>query len=91
MVIGGRAGGLDHEDVVAANILVDLNIDLAVGELGDQRVSNGDAEVAGNLARKLRIRVSGENHQISHGTILEVCFREACRVIGWGGRTRTSE
>jgi len=44
-----RAGGLDDEGILAAGILFEAHIDLAVGEARDRALPLGNAEVGGNL------------------------------------------
>ena len=66
VVVGGRAGGLQHENVLAADVLVDFDRDFAVAELTDRGVAEAIVESFGNLAGKFGIGVPGENHQFRH-------------------------
>src|SRR5690606_37193805 len=87
--VGGRAGGLNNKNIVAAHVLADFYIDLTIRKLRYSGATDGDTEVSGNFLSQLRVCVTGENHQISHGVSSWV-FAETGKV-GWGGRTRTSE
>jgi hypothetical protein len=49
VLVDRRAGGLHDEDVAAAHILVDLALDLPVGEAFDTRAAQREAEVLADL------------------------------------------
>ena len=59
IVVGPVAGRLDQKGVGAADILLKLREDLAVGKVRDVDFAKVDAKVVGNLLRKLRMRGSG--------------------------------
>src|SRR4026208_103348 len=78
MIVHRRAGGLDHEDVLAADVLVDLYVDLAVGEPRDVRVTQRELERLGDLLRQRPVRIA--RHQlrpVSHDVSVAV-VRPAC-------------
>jgi hypothetical protein len=54
VIVHRRAGGLDHEHVLAADVLVDLHVDLAVREPRDVRVTQGELEGLGDLLARGR-------------------------------------
>ena len=60
-VVGGRAGRLDHVDVAAADVLVDLHERLAVGETVDGGGAERDAEMLADFLGQRRVGVAGEN------------------------------
>ena len=62
VIIGGSTGGLDDEDILAADIFIDFDSGFAVGELGDVSLAERDAEFAGDLGGQCRIGIAGENH-----------------------------
>src|SRR5262245_31104417 len=64
MIVHRRAGRLDHEDVLAAHVLVDLHVYLAVGERRDVRVTQRKLERLGDLLRQRSIRVAREELQL---------------------------
>ena len=45
VLVHGRAGGLDHEHVVTAHRVLDLDVDLPVREPAHAGVRQGDAEL----------------------------------------------
>ena len=49
-----RAGGLHHEHVLLAHVLVDLDLEVLVREARRVRAPERDAELAADLARQLR-------------------------------------
>ena len=78
--------GWIDEDVRAAHVLVDLHVDLAVGEARDLRVAQRDAAGLGDLLGQRAVRVAREELQlVRHGASLRA------HRGGWGGRIRTSE
>ena len=60
IVVGRVAGRLDHENVLAADILVDLDENLLVGEAPDAGVGQGHFEIIGNRPRERQVAVPGE-------------------------------
>lgn len=59
VVVGGIAGRLQHEHVLAADVLVDLDEDLLVGEAADQRVGQRDFEIVGNRLGQRQVGIAG--------------------------------
>ena len=58
VVVARSAGGLDHEDVAAAHVLLDLDPDLAVAERLHQRLAHGDLQAAADVARQRGIGIA---------------------------------
>ena len=58
MLVDGRTGGLDDEDIRAPDVLVDLKRDLAVRETTKTRLPDGDAEEIRDLGDWLSRRLS---------------------------------
>jgi hypothetical protein len=56
VVIGRSAGGLQYENVLAADILIDLDHDLAVGKLGDDCLAERNAKVLGSSGLALPVK-----------------------------------
>ena len=54
VLVGRRAGRLDDEHVARADVLLDLDVDFAVGEAADLGLAELDAEVRGDLLRQRR-------------------------------------
>src|SRR5690554_3328047 len=63
VVVGRCAGGLQNEDVLAANIFVDLDRDLTIAELPDRGITHSSIETLGNFLGELGVGIPGENHQ----------------------------
>ncbi len=61
VVVDRRAGRLDDENVAAADVLVDLAGDLAVGKVADLGLSHGDAQIVTDFLGELGVRTAGEN------------------------------
>ena len=101
-VLVDRPGGrLDDEHVHAADVLVDLERDLRVGEAMEPGLAHRHAQEVSNLLRQQRVGAAGEEpefrscHAVRHPGDL---FRCACSDVhdggsgcGWGGRIRTFE
>ena len=51
VLIHGRAGGLNDEDIAAANVFIDADHRLAVGEGAEVDVAERHAEVLGDGSR----------------------------------------
>jgi hypothetical protein len=60
IVVGRVAGRLDHEHVLAADVLVDLDENLLVGEAPHARLGQRHFEIFGNRAGQRQIAVPGE-------------------------------
>src|SRR5438309_2023314 len=69
-VVHRRAGGLQHEAVLAAHVLQELDHDLAVGELAHGGVAERDVQPPHHRMREQRVGVPGENHQAFVGHAL---------------------
>ena len=62
VVVGRLAGRLHDEDVLAADVLHDLDHHLAVAELADHRLAQRNAQMIDDVLRQLRIGIAGEDH-----------------------------
>src|SRR4030095_6559477 len=85
MIVHRRTGRLDHEDVLAADVLVDLNLHPAVGEPRDVRVTQRKLECLGDLLRQRSIRVAREElqlvgHVVSRDGISSFVLRRPARL-----------
>ena len=60
VVVRGRAGRLHDEAVHAAHVLVDLDVDLAVGEAGHLGAAERRFDVATDRLRELAVGVTAE-------------------------------
>lgn len=60
VVVDGRAGGLDNVDVLATNVLVDHNVDLAIGESPDGCLAQVDAQDLGHLEGEAHVAIATE-------------------------------
>ena len=49
VIVGGRAGGLDDEGILATDVFQDLDVDFAVGETTDDGLAQGDTQVSGDV------------------------------------------
>src|SRR5918999_1399064 len=90
VVVGRRAGRLQHEYVLAAHVLEQLDHHLAVGKLAHDRPAEREVEALRHVLRETRVRVAGEHHQPlerwvgGHGGV-----HRGPSINGWGGRIRT--
>ena len=66
VVVGGVAGRLDDEDVLAADVLVDLDEHLHVGEAAHAGLGQRQVEIGGNRLGQRPIAVAGENFHAGH-------------------------
>ena len=48
IVVGGKAGGLEDEDILATHVFLNLDIDLVVRKALDRAIGQGELEVAGD-------------------------------------------
>jgi hypothetical protein len=55
-----RRGGLHDEDIAAADVLHDLDVDLAIAEPADLRAAERHGQMPGDFMRQLRICIAGE-------------------------------
>src|SRR5690606_19832590 len=84
VVVGGVAGGLDDENIMAPDILIDLDSGFTVAEPAYSGLTHGNMKFLGNSFGKFRIGVAGENHQFGHDGILHgisVGFRRSRRKV----------
>src|SRR6185437_9013255 len=58
----GRAGRLDHEHFLPANVLLDLDLHLAVAERADQRLAQRHAQTMGDILGQRAMGVTGKQH-----------------------------
>ncbi len=58
IVVGGIAGGLDHEDVLAADILLDLDEHFHVGEAADLRLGEGQLQILADLLGQFAVGIA---------------------------------
>ncbi|CAM2191419.1 protein of unknown function [Paraburkholderia kururiensis] len=63
IVVRRRAGGLQNEDVFAAYVFLDFNLDFAVGETAHHCFTEGDSKNLDDILSKRRIGVASKNHQ----------------------------
>src|SRR3569623_1388096 len=61
VVVGGNAGGLDDEDVLAADVLHDLHHHLAVAETADDGLAQWDIQVIDDVFRELAVGIAGKH------------------------------
>ena len=64
MVVDRRRGALQQEDVPAAHVLADLDLRLAVGEVGDRALSQRLPEVFADFPRQRLVGVAGEEDEV---------------------------
>src|SRR5450830_25680 len=69
--VGRSAGGLDHEHIASANVLVDLDSDFTIGKTTHMGRAERGAEVFSNFSGQTRIGVARENHEIRRGGLHE--------------------
>src|SRR5205823_14152423 len=63
-----RAGWLHDEAVDAADVLADLDVDLAVGEVGDIRTAERDLDELADFVGERTVGVAGEDRErLQHG------------------------
>ena len=60
IVVGREAGRLDHEHVLAADILLDLDEHFLVGEAADAGLGQRQLEIVGDRPRQRQVRIPGE-------------------------------
>ena len=61
MLIGRGRGGLNDENIAAANVLIDLDVGLSVGKRADGRLSQRSADVVANPLRQLAVGGAAED------------------------------
>ncbi|MNC93711.1 hypothetical protein D3C83_104020 [compost metagenome] len=64
MLVRRRAGRLDDDDVVAADVLENLDARLAVAELADVDAPGPEIEVPRDAVRELGMGAAGEESQV---------------------------
>ncbi|MNN53777.1 hypothetical protein D3C81_1685560 [compost metagenome] len=70
VIVGRCAGGLDQEDVLTADVLVDFHADFAVGELADGNVTEGNMQLTHDTAGEIGVGVPREDHHLGHAQYL---------------------
>ena len=73
MIVGRRARRLEHEDVLAADVLEQLHHHLAIAELRHRGLAELDVQVLRDPLRELRVGVAREHHQVVEGHALGLC------------------
>ena len=61
MLIGRRARRLNDEDIVAPNVLLDLDVGLAIGERADCRLAERHADVFTDAFCQIAVGGAGED------------------------------
>ncbi|SOZ24772.1 hypothetical protein CBM2623_A60079 [Cupriavidus taiwanensis] len=76
VVVGRRAGGLQHDDVLAANIFLDFDLYFTVGETANLSLAQRNAEVLYDSLREFGVGVAGKYHQAfaAHSGHLSCCW-----------------
>jgi hypothetical protein len=64
VVVGRRAGRLQHDDILAADVLVDLGHDFAVGKTRNRGPPQGNAQMLDDRLRQPEIGIAREHHQV---------------------------
>ena len=62
VVVSWCAGGLQDENILAADIFIQLNGSFAVTEAADIRLAQGEVQATGHLLRQFRVGVTREYH-----------------------------
>ena len=65
IVVGRIAGGLNDEDILAADILVDLDEHLLVGEAAHAGIGQRHLEIVGNRSGQRQVAVPGEQFHVA--------------------------
>jgi len=63
VVVGWRAGRLQHKHILAADVLEQLDSHLTVGESTDVSTPQRNAEVLSDSSSQLRVGIAGKHHQ----------------------------
>src|SRR5690606_15172826 len=63
VVVGRRTGGLQHEDVLAAHVLVDLDHDFAIGEAANRHLAQGHVEMVDYVHGQAGVGRAREDHE----------------------------
>ena len=88
--VGRRTGGLHDEDVARPHVLLDLDVDLAVGKARDLGFAELDAQGRRDLARQQRVGIAGKEDGVEeHGALAGGYGGGISERFGRGGRTRT--
>ena len=89
VVVHRRAGGLHDVDVAAADVVEDLDVDLAVGEAADVDLAEREREMARHALGEPRVRIPREDRHVGEqvpafGVHSDLCSgsRQA-RWLGW--------
>ncbi|MNV51199.1 hypothetical protein D3C71_1432390 [compost metagenome] len=60
----GRAGRLDHEHVLLADVLLDLDLHFTIGEARHQRLARSHPQFLADALRKALVGVAGKYQQV---------------------------
>ena len=88
VIVGRRAGGLEHKDVPAAHVLQDLYENLAITECADFGTTDRNLQEARYLGGQYGVGVPAEDHEIAVGHVMRFPLRRwqnSPRII-WLGR-----
>src|SRR5439155_7975029 len=67
VLVHRRARRLDHEHVVSAHRVLDLDVDLAVGEMAQARIGQLNVEDLGDPGGQLRVGAAGDELELAPG------------------------
>ena len=76
VLVGRRAGWLDDEDIAAADVLENFDLDFAVRKAAEMHLAERHVQVVGDVVGQRRIGAAGEQHQLRGG----VGHRCGCRL-----------
>ena len=78
VVVGGVAGGLDDEDVLAAHVFLNFHGDFTIAERANVGIADGQIQVVDHGAGQFGICVTGENDELGHWRLssLRASYRE---------------
>ncbi len=80
IIVGRKAGRLDHEHVLAADILLDLDEHFLVGEAADAGVGQRQLEIIGDRPRQRQVRVPGEQFHCEAIPLARAAHRKGERI-----------
>ena len=63
VLVGWRTDGLHNENIPPADVVLDLDKDLALGKPRDLHGAQGDLEIVRHAPGQFRIGIAAENHQ----------------------------
>jgi hypothetical protein len=62
VVVCGVASALQHKNILASNVFVQFNGNLAIGEFADSRITHPEVQSVCNLASKRRVGIACKHH-----------------------------